>query len=157
VVIKPHQNDGVHKNRTAVWDTGAMKTTISKEVAAELGLEVVSYVTVSTPNGKSKAACYYVDVILPNKVTVTKVIVLEGTLEGFDVLIGMDILNLGDFAVSNFNGQTSFSFRIPSLMKFDFVEKTYLEPHKNKSNVGVNDLCPCESGKKYKKCCQDKQ
>ena len=28
-----------------------------------------------------------------------------------DVLIGMDIIGLGDFAVSNYRGKTTFTFR----------------------------------------------
>jgi hypothetical protein len=38
-----------------------------------------------------------------------------------DILIGMDIITLGDFAVSNFEGVTKFSFRVPSLSHIDFV------------------------------------
>jgi len=30
-------------------------------------------------------------------------------------------------------------------------------PAKNREKVGRNDPCPCGSGKKYKKCCMDKQ
>ena len=60
-----------------------------------------------------------------------------------DVLIGMDIINLGDFAVSNVEGSTCFTFRMPSLEEFDFV---------GVPRVGRNEPCPCGSGKKYKKC-----
>jgi len=28
-----------------------------------------------------------------------------------------------------------------------------VSPVQNKNKVGRNDLCPCGSGKKYKKCC----
>ena len=38
-------------------------------------------------------------------------------------LIGMDIINRGDFAVSNRDGATTFSFRIPSIESFDFVKE----------------------------------
>ena len=38
-----------------------------------------------------------------------------------DVLIGMDIIGTGDFAVTNLNGLTKFSFRVPSLEHIDFV------------------------------------
>lgn len=34
--------------------------------------------------------------------------------QGIDVLIGMDIISNGDFAISNYEGRTQFSFRIPS-------------------------------------------
>ena len=46
--------------------------------------------------------------------------VAQTDLTGIDVLIGMDIINRGDFAVSNRNGKTMFSFRIPSMSDFDF-------------------------------------
>ena len=72
-------------------------------------------------NGKSIAACYYVDILLPNSLTITDVLVVEGTLDNSDVLIGMDIIGMGDFAVSNYCGKAVFYFRIPSVATIDFV------------------------------------
>ena len=40
--------------------------------------------------------------------------------QGIDVLIGMDIISKGDFAVSNYNGKTQFSFRLPSQEDVDY-------------------------------------
>ena len=40
-----------------------------------------------------------------------------------DVLIGMDVITSGDFAVSNHNGKTVFSFRVPSVETTDYVKK----------------------------------
>lgn len=37
-----------------------------------------------------------------------------------DLLIGMDIISLGDFAITNVNGKTTFSFRLPSTSIIDF-------------------------------------
>lgn len=37
------------------------------------------------------------------------------------MLIGMDIINKGDFAVSNYQNKTVFSFRMPSESLMDFV------------------------------------
>jgi hypothetical protein len=40
----------------------------------------------------------------------------------FDILIGMDIITLGDFAITNANHRTVVSFRIPPDTKhIDFV------------------------------------
>ena len=36
------------------------------------------------------------------------------------ILDGMDIISLGDFAITNQNGQTTFSFRIPSSQTIEF-------------------------------------
>ncbi len=44
-------------------------------------------------------------------------------IQGADVLIGMDVINMGDLAISNFNNQTVFSFRMPSIEKIDFAEQ----------------------------------
>jgi hypothetical protein len=41
--------------------------------------------------------------------------------KGIDVVIGMDIVTRGDFAVTNRDGRTTFSFRIPSQSHIDFV------------------------------------
>ena len=50
---------------------------------------------------------------------------MKGVLNETDALIGMNIINQnqGDFAVSNLNGRTKFSFRYPSLVDIDFVEE----------------------------------
>ena len=87
-----------------------------------------------------------IDVYLPNQVAVRGVEAVESPslAELDDVLIGMDIIGLGDFAVSNFRGKTTFTFRIPSLKEIDFGPTP--------AKVGRNDPCPCGSGKKYKKC-----
>ena len=44
-----------------------------------------------------------------------------GNLRGYDVLIGMDIIGLGDFAITHLEGDTKFSFRIPSQADIDFA------------------------------------
>jgi hypothetical protein len=54
----------------------------------------------------------------------TSITVTRGVLLGADILIGMDIMNQGDFAVTNLNGITRFSFRIPSMAAIDFTSGT---------------------------------
>jgi len=73
-------------------------------------------------HGTQMVETYLVSLWLPNQVTVTEVRVTKGILSDADVLIGMDIINRGDFAVSNFDGVTKFSFRVPSRAHIDFVE-----------------------------------
>ena len=48
-------------------------------------------------------------------------LVIQGVLRDADVLVGMDIINQGDFAVTNPDGRTKFSFRVPSIADIDFV------------------------------------
>jgi hypothetical protein len=113
-------------NVKALWDTGATNTCISKEAAAKLSLIAVSKTTMHSASEASIASVYKVNIGLPNGVMVENVAVAESNnicTQGFDLLIGMDIILLGDFAVSNYNGQTMFSFRFPSIKHTDYVQQ----------------------------------
>jgi hypothetical protein len=47
----------------------------------------------------------------------------ESELTGMDVLIGMDIISSGDFAVTASQGKTKFSFQYPSTHDIDFAKE----------------------------------
>lgn len=141
----------------AIWDTGATNSVISKRVASKLGLIPFNMTTVNHAGGKSVVPVYKVNIELPNQVGFVGINVSEGVLAGADVLIGMDIITKGDFAVSNVNGHTTFTYRVPSIEKIDFVApQTPSKPIVKGKEPGRNDPCPCGSGKKYKKCCGNK-
>ena len=143
---------------TAIWDTGASKSLITSKVVNNLKLKAISIQSMSTPSDKNVPTnVYLINIYLPNRAKIIEIQALEGTLNGCDMLIGMDIINLGDFAVTNYNGQTMFSFRMPSMTPIDFTKHSHIEPKINETNkVGRNYLCPCGSGKKYKHCCINK-
>ena len=64
---------------------------------------------------------YTINVKLPNDVEFQALPVILGNLPGYDMLIGMDIIGLADFAITHPAGETKFSFRIPSQADIDFV------------------------------------
>lgn len=65
---------------------------------------------------------YLVNIGLPNGVGFAGLQVSCCVLAGgVDVLIGMDIIGSGDFAVSMHDGKTHMSFRTPPSKKIDFV------------------------------------
>lgn len=67
---------------------------------------------------------------MPNNVSIKGVRGSVCTIGGdADILIGMDIIKFGDFAISNGEGQTLFSFAIPP-----FENKTDLLEKANKTN-----------------------
>jgi uncharacterized protein YchJ len=107
-----------------------------------------------TPSDKNVPSnIYVIHIYLPNGATIINVQALEGTPNSCDMLIGMYVISLGDFAVTN-NKHTVFSFRIPSMTEIDFCKHSYIEPIRNENpKTGRNDLCPCGSGQKYKHCC----
>ncbi len=86
-------------------------------------MKPVSYTKIQTPSGEDVRPLYLVDVILRNNVRITdlRVIGTEIGKQGIDLLIGMDIIGMGDFAVSNHEGKTVFTYRIPSQATTDYV------------------------------------
>ncbi len=107
----------------ALWDTGATHSVIDSSVAKALNLTPIGYTKTYHANGEAIVAQYLVNIILPNGIIVHTLPVTEGILNDFGVLIGMDIITLGDFAITNKNGQTLFSFQIPSTHEYDFVKQ----------------------------------
>jgi hypothetical protein len=61
-----------------------------------------------------------------NNVSFTNIRAMEFTSNKvFDILLGMDILTLGDLAITNANHRTVISFRVPPAVKhIDFVSAT---------------------------------
>lgn len=108
---------------TALWDTGATGTCISHEVVSKLRLIPTGKKNIQTPSGKEEVFTYLVSVNLPNNVIIPDIEVCDTAIgeQGIGMLIGMDIITKGDFAVSNHGGQTTFSFRIPSVKITDYA------------------------------------
>lgn len=108
----------------AIWDTGATQSSISSKIAHFLDLKAIKQTLVSGVHSTRLVNLYICDFYLPNKLKVSDVKVTETeSLGEFDALIGMDIIALGDFAITNADGITCFSFRFPSDKKhIDYVE-----------------------------------
>jgi hypothetical protein len=70
---------------------------------------------VHSAQGEFTSSVYQIDVIFPNRLLIQKIDVIEFKKgRDFDCIIGMDILRMGDCAITNANGITVFSFRVPS-------------------------------------------
>ena len=150
-------DDRVLKTK-ALWDTGATNCVITPSCAKQLKLKPISVVETRHAGGISLANVYLINVMLPNGVGIKDVRFSEcSEQEGhFGVIIGMDIITRGDFAITNVDGKTTFSFRLPSISTIDFVEEGEQIDRVNKvvskKKIGRNDPCPCGSKKKYKNC-----
>jgi hypothetical protein len=138
-----------------VWDTGATNTVISDRLAAQLGCPPVGQAVSQTANGPRTCSTHVVSMAFPHGVGFPSLLVTTGSIVGCDVLVGMDIIGLGDLAVSSDNGKTVFSFQMPSAGPIDFVQQVQAIPAKSPSpgHPARNALCPCGSGKKAKRCC----
>lgn len=108
----------------AIWDTGATASVVTQSVVDACSLKATGMVQVHGVSGAHVSETYLVDIRLPNGVVIHQVKVTKGILPtGTNVLIGMDVISLGDFAVTNMGGKTVFSFRIPSITHIDFVQE----------------------------------
>ncbi len=135
----------------ALWDTGASRSVISVEAVRALGLSPVGSIRVHHGDGASTRSTYLVNFFLPNNVGIIGVLASEfpASHSEFAVLLGMDVIGLGDFSITNVGGQTCMSFRTPSCEHIDYVAQANRLAY---AGVGRNDPCPCGSGEKFKRC-----
>lgn len=143
-----------------IWDTGATNSVITKAVARNLGLKPVQYAKVRGVHGEKTVPVYFVSITLNNENITLKTLVSEceelSDNNDTGMLIGMNIINTGDFCITNFDNKTVLTFRTPSLTKIDYVEEIaehnkYLRVYQIQHQHG-NDRCPCGSNKLYKNC-----
>lgn len=139
-------------------DTGATNSVITKSIAQKLELVPISVANVRGVHGIQEVNVYFATITLNNKNISVSTFVTECEELSEDssvgMLIGMNIITKGDFAVTNYQGNTTMSFRVPSLQKIDFVTGMKTGQPIIKDKVpGKNDPCNCGSGKKYKHCC----
>lgn len=111
------------KKYKAIWDTGATNSVITEKIVRDLNLKPIGMTVVHTANGQAHQKQYIVNFYLPNQVMFGMLRVTEAVLHETDILIGMDIISRGDFCISNFEGKTVLTFRIPSCQVFDFVKE----------------------------------
>lgn len=106
---------------TAIWDTGASHTSFTRTLIKKLQLIRTGDGFYHTSKGKRKTTYYGANIYLSHKLQFPVWEVMEANIRGGDVLLGMDIIGKGDFAISNYPGEPIFSFRYPSQDKISFA------------------------------------
>lgn len=122
-VIKPATNNKLEycEAKDVLWDTGATNTIISRNIADALGLEPIQKVMIAGIGGNVEAYTYKISLYFAKEGAWIKDLeVLACDLEDNDIIIGMDTITRGDLAITNKNGETWFSFRIPSQEHIEF-------------------------------------
>ena len=91
------------KKYKAIWDTGATHTVITPKVLSELSLTIVDTTTIIGVNSKTEdIQVALFNLLLPNNVSIKQTRGAVCSIGGdADILIGMDIIKFGDFAISN--------------------------------------------------------
>lgn len=132
-----------------IWDTGATATVITQEIFDHFSLKGFGMTQVSTASESNVLQpTYLIDVYLKPDLVVNNIEVTVGKVasdQGIHCLIGMDIITLGDFSITNMNGKTLMSFRVPSQHTVDFVRKMEAEEaiiqRHSANNGGMNTKC----------------
>jgi len=109
----------------ALWDTGAMLSVVSPEIAKKLNLDIVDTIQIVGINGESLAEVSVISLRFPNGATIKdiRVAICSMSPEN-EMIIGMDVITQMDIAITNGGGQTQFSFAIPPFEKrIDFSSK----------------------------------
>jgi len=113
------------RDSMALIDTGATGSCISKRFAESAQLKAYKRSKIRGFNETSIVPVYCLDVLLPNGIYFTNMDVAEfQSNNNFDFIIGMNILRMGDMALTNAKGEMVFTFRIPPAeTHIDFVEE----------------------------------
>ncbi|GHV75630.1 hypothetical protein AGMMS49942_04510 [Spirochaetia bacterium] len=111
----------------ALWDTGAAMTCIKPSLRDRLKLrqsELVEPITLSGSGDVEAEGTLVSFWLVPNFVVELCPVYIADFPGDEELLIGMDIITLGDFAVCNANGMTSFSFAVPPFPdRINFADK----------------------------------
>lgn len=109
----------------ALWDTGATHSCISDRLARKLGLVAVDYAHVATASGIEHVPTYFTHLYLSRELIFRnwELMQFQYCDDDSDIINGMDIITQGDFSISNLDGRTVCSFRLPSQHLVDFEEE----------------------------------
>jgi len=109
----------------ALWDTGAMMSAITPEVRDKLKAITIYRKTIAAIHTTQDVDVVSITLELPNNVVKKNIeVAVCNMASNAEMIIGMDIISLGDFALSNGNDQTLFSFAVPPFCdKIDFSKK----------------------------------
>ena len=145
-----------------LWDTGAQNSAITQKAATTLHLVPVSKVNIRGIHGVKEVNVYFIQIFLNNPNIMVPCLVTEcdelSNDGSIDLLLGMNVINQGDFVISNYNNQTVMTFRVPSLCVIDYVAEINeynkcLRHYNIHSSKGIKNVkCFCGSGKNFLNC-----
>lgn len=151
---RPFSTENASAEVNALWDTGATCTCISEDLANAIGLlpDDETELTVGD-NRKVKSRVYSVQLNMGDFVVPYIRVNSLPPNRTHDVIIGMDIISMGDLTISNYSGQTTLSFRFPSICEKDYRHELdrYQKIHAAWIKTG-NNKCPCGSHKLWENC-----
>jgi hypothetical protein len=95
-----------------------MGTCVSTQLAESLDLKLLDPVTLSSFLGEKEVNVCLIDIEFPDGTIIRNIksMIIEMKSD-FDIIIGMNIIRLGNFSLVNDNGNTVMTFSLPSSNK----------------------------------------
>lgn len=102
----------------AMWDTAATRTHVSQKVIDLLQLQPIGETEIRSHRSVEMVKEYDVSLILPTNEFILNIVALHGDYTkirdwDIDVIIGMDIIRIGDFHIDYTQERAVFTFRHP--------------------------------------------
>jgi len=118
-------NTSLSLSTDALWDTGASMSAITPEIQSKLKVTPVDKKTIAGIHSTQEVDVVFITLELPNSVIKKNIkVAVCNITSNVGMILGMDIISLGDFALSNGNNQTLLSFAVPPFQeKIDFSKK----------------------------------
>jgi hypothetical protein len=118
-------NSMLSLSTNAMWDTGAVMSAITHETRTQLKAKTINRIKIAAIHTTQEVDVVLITVELPNHVIKKSIkAAVCNIASNAGMIIGMDIISLGDFALSNGNNQTLFSFAVPPFKNtIDFSKK----------------------------------
>lgn len=108
----------------ALWDTGSTSTCISNTIAYKLRMRKKAEMISLGVHGDNLVGVYSAEIKIGKNISIPIDVTNFGNMSNeIGVIIGMDIITMGDFALSNADGHTVMTFRIPSQGEINFVQE----------------------------------
>lgn len=109
----------------ALWDTGSSDSVISSNLVKRLKIHSVGKAKINSSGSTYQSRLYEITLLLAEQQPINLYVTESHQLDksGIDMLIGLDIIGLGDFALSTYDGTICLSFRMPSKGLIDFNDK----------------------------------
>jgi len=120
-------NSALSLTTNALWDTGASISAITPEIQKQLKATTIDRKAISGIHSTQIVDVVYITIELPNHVIKKNIeVVVCNITSNVGMILGMDIISIGDFALSNGNDQTLISFAVPPFEeKIDFSKKQH--------------------------------
>ena len=118
-------NSSLSLSTDALWDTGASMSAITPDIMNKLKITPIDKKTIAGIHSTQVVDIVYITVELPNSVIKKNIEVAVCNIpSNVGMILGMDIILLGDLALSNGNSQTLLSFAVPPFKeKIDFSKR----------------------------------